>query len=237
MQLITNADDFGLSPAVNYGILECMQNGFLTSATMMMNAPATDHAINLMKQYDLNIGIHLVASMFHPLTKDYPLVRQDGTFDKQRYFKEPDSIDCDALLVEWRAQLDSFIKKVGVLPTHIDSHHHAHMRSPVEAVIKQLADEYQLQVRNLDTPYGKHVHFYSEFYAEKATEETIWQAVKSGEIVELMVHPAFIDNTLLNVTTYNQKRADELDLLTNRTLMQKLKDVGVELISYNDTKL
>ena len=60
MKLILNADDFGLSPSVNKGIVEAFQQGIISSATMMMNTPYTDEAIELAKKHNLkNIGIHL----------------------------------------------------------------------------------------------------------------------------------------------------------------------------------
>ncbi|MBO5102478.1 MAG: ChbG/HpnK family deacetylase, partial [Clostridia bacterium] len=57
MKLILNADDFGLSPSVNKGIVEAFQQGIISSATMMMNTPYTDEAIELAKKHNLkNIG-------------------------------------------------------------------------------------------------------------------------------------------------------------------------------------
>ena len=35
--LIINADDFGLTEGVNAGIIDCLRNGILTSATAMVN--------------------------------------------------------------------------------------------------------------------------------------------------------------------------------------------------------
>ncbi len=36
-KLIVNADDFGLSPGVNKGIIEAYLNGILSSTTLMVN--------------------------------------------------------------------------------------------------------------------------------------------------------------------------------------------------------
>ena len=64
MKLILNADDFGLSQSVNKGIVECLQNGLVTSTTMMMNTPYTDEAIKLAKEHNIkNIGIHTAGSL------------------------------------------------------------------------------------------------------------------------------------------------------------------------------
>ncbi len=47
IEVVVNADDFGLSNAVNYGIIDCHKGGLINSATIMMNAKATEHAILL----------------------------------------------------------------------------------------------------------------------------------------------------------------------------------------------
>ena len=49
-KLIVNADDFGLSEAVNYGIISAYKNGIVRSTTIMAGMPAFDHAVELLKE-------------------------------------------------------------------------------------------------------------------------------------------------------------------------------------------
>ena len=49
-KLIVNADDFGLSEAVNYGIISAYKNGIVRSTTIMAGMPAFDHAVELLKK-------------------------------------------------------------------------------------------------------------------------------------------------------------------------------------------
>ena len=57
---IINADDFGLSPGVNEGIIKAHQDGILTSATILANMPAFEDAVQLAKSYpSLGVGLHL----------------------------------------------------------------------------------------------------------------------------------------------------------------------------------
>lgn len=237
MRLIVNADDFGLSKGVNYGIVESFKNGILTSTTMMMNAPAMDHAVELMKQSGIPVGIHLVASMFKPLTKVTSFVKSDGVFDKAKFFDKAAVIDEAELETEWRAQLELFIAKTGQKPTHIDSHHHAHMEEKSRTVIEKLAKEYQLQVRNLDTEYGCHVEFKHEFYGEEATIEVVDQLTQTGDVIELMCHPAYIDNELIEATSYAMKRKDELAVILSSKVKEVVARKKIELISYKDTAI
>ena len=46
-KLIINADDFGLSEAVNYGIISAHKTGVVTSTSTMANMPGFEHAMEL----------------------------------------------------------------------------------------------------------------------------------------------------------------------------------------------
>ena len=68
MKLIINADDFGYSNGVNYGIIDAFKNGILTSTTCLTNMPGFNHAIQLAKENpNLGIGIHLTLTCGKPL--------------------------------------------------------------------------------------------------------------------------------------------------------------------------
>ena len=58
--VIINADDFGLSPGVNRGILEAFENGVLTSTTLLANLDHFDEAVQLAREHpELPVGVHL----------------------------------------------------------------------------------------------------------------------------------------------------------------------------------
>ena len=109
-KVIINADDFGLSRGVNYGIIDTHLKGIVTSATMMMNAKATKHAISLAKDTpSLKVGVHLVLTWGKPLLDDVPsLVDETGKFKKQIVvYSNPFSISLDDLEREWTAQIEN----------------------------------------------------------------------------------------------------------------------------------
>ncbi|MGL5625872.1 ChbG/HpnK family deacetylase, partial [Cetobacterium sp.] len=82
-KLIVNADDFGLSPGVNKGIIETYLNGILSSTTLMVNQPYAEHAIELYKNYDgLGLGIHLTFDKGKALYGISSLTDSDGNFKK-----------------------------------------------------------------------------------------------------------------------------------------------------------
>ena len=49
-QLIINADDFGLHPLINKGIIKGHSEGIITSTSLMPSAPYIDEAVQLAKK-------------------------------------------------------------------------------------------------------------------------------------------------------------------------------------------
>src|SRR5699024_3337774 len=67
-RIIINADDFGYSRAVNWGIIDAHAEGLLTSTTLMTNMPAAEHAFKLGHAHEnLGIGVHLTLTCGRPL--------------------------------------------------------------------------------------------------------------------------------------------------------------------------
>src|SRR5262249_30986689 len=85
-RLIVNADDFGLSPGINRGIIEAHRKGVVTSASLMATGDAFDDAVLLSRAHpELSIGVHLTLVEGVPVRRpaDIPsLVGPDGRFAK-----------------------------------------------------------------------------------------------------------------------------------------------------------
>ena len=61
VRLVINADDLGFAPGVNRGIIEAHGAGTLSSASMIVNAPAFGEAAALVREHapSLGVGLHL----------------------------------------------------------------------------------------------------------------------------------------------------------------------------------
>jgi chitin disaccharide deacetylase len=58
--IIVTADDLGLDPYINKGIVDAYQNGIITCSALLMNAPATEEGITIARgNPGLEVGIHL----------------------------------------------------------------------------------------------------------------------------------------------------------------------------------
>lgn len=227
IEVVVNADDFGLSNAVNYGIFDCHKNGLINSATMMMNAKATEHAIQLAKDTpSLKVGVHLVLTSGRPILHDVSsLVDNKGWFKKQLdILNEPKGISLEELEKEWSAQIDRFLD-AGLVPTHFDSHHHMHGIPFFHPVVKRLSEKYQLPIRKvrddlIDVPTLTDL-FLDDFYGETGNQgffKTLDERVKDCTSVEIMAHPAYLDEDLLHQSSYTHERLKEVSILMSEAL-------------------
>lgn len=242
-KLIVNADDFGYSEGVNYGILAAFKEGIVTSTTLMVNMPGAKHAAQLAKAHpELGVGIHFVLTCGTPISQAVPsLVNNRGEFHSQREwleFAEPTEIER-----EWTAQLNRFFS-FGLTPTHIDSHHHVHGHEKIVPIVARLAAQYDLPVRKVpdafphsheSDPWRSVNYFSSDFYGEGASKEQLIQLFDRAldyETVEIMCHPAFVDVGLLDGSSYNIQRVHELNILTDPEIRLAVEMRGLELATY-----
>ena len=151
-QLIVNADDFGLHPLINAGIIKGHQEGFITSTSLMPSAPCWQEAVRLAKENPrLGIGVHLtlvggVPSVL-PKEKVSSLLDDDGLFlpdyvaFAKRYYSG--AVKRSELEAELRAQLERALS-CDVNITHIDSHQHTHVLPGINSLVLKLSNEYNI---------------------------------------------------------------------------------------------
>lgn len=244
IKLIINADDFGYSKAVNLGILECYKNGVVSSTTLMTNMPGAEHAFELMKENPgLGVGIHMVLSAGKPIRDDVSsLVDESGNFRRGEDLLTNATIE--DVEKEFASQMERFIAS-GFKPTHIDSHHHVHRNEKVLPVVLRLAKKYDLPVRLTsedslckDNTSIKTTDFFTgKFYGDGLSEERLLELIdvdKKYGTVEVMCHPAYVDNILLSGSSYNIQRIKEFAILTNPILKKEFEKRGIKLINYRD---
>ncbi|MCM2534381.1 chitin disaccharide deacetylase [Neobacillus pocheonensis] len=223
IKLVVNADDFGYSRGVNFRIMDSHKRGIVNSATMMMNMPGTEHAIALAKENPtLQVGIHLVLTCGKPLLKDVPsLLDENGDFKRLNRIKEHSDIHLIDLEREWTAQIEKFLAS-GLVPTHLDSHHHVHGIKEFSPVIKNLAIKYDLAVRLTENklegvqPFTD--LFFADFYGETIQEDYFKKLIEKaadGQSVEIMCHPGYVDDEVMNNSSYNIMRVRETSILTS----------------------
>lgn len=159
-KFILNADDFGLSDAINTAILDGYSNGILKSASLVANGVAFDDAItNIIPQCpELGVGIHLNIVEGKSLCSDVSTLtdselRFNNSFLQlliKSYNPKEKEFLAD-LEREFRRQIEKVLSRTKV--SHIDSHQHIHAIPKIFEIVCRLASEYG--IKNVRTHFEK----------------------------------------------------------------------------------
>ena len=151
LKLIVNADDLGLCEAVNEGIAEAHLNGIVTSASIMANGSAFDHAIRLCQSVpSLDLGIHLTLVEEEPLREASTipsLVGAGGKLHPHATTFMKKYISGGIRVREVWSELEAQIQKVlsqGISVSHLDSHQHLHALPHIRRISIELAKKYNI---------------------------------------------------------------------------------------------
>jgi predicted glycoside hydrolase/deacetylase ChbG (UPF0249 family) len=137
-KLIVNADDFGLTPGVNRGIVETNADGIVSSTTLMANGPAFEDAVKISRSAaNLSVGCHVVLADGTPVstpdTIDTLLAIRSA--EPGKFYSSLSAFaaramlggfDRDQLVAEITAQIRK-LQAAGIQVTHLDTHKHAHI--------------------------------------------------------------------------------------------------------------
>lgn len=151
MNIIVNADDFGLNSSVNKAIVDLFNNGSINSTTIMAGMPGFEEAVELAhKNHFFNrTGIHLSLSGGHPLTED--IVNKNlfytGTESGLKQYKIKlfllSKEDKRTTYNEFATQIEN-VRLAGIPITHIDTHHHIDDVWSVTQILLNLLKAYNI---------------------------------------------------------------------------------------------
>jgi len=241
-KLIINADDLGMWPSIDLGILAAWAEGGISDSTLMATSPNLPAVLHAAEAAGLPAGVHLNLTNGAPLSDpaEIPaLVTPEGVFLRRQQWQHP--LPIPQIRLELTRQVELILAH-GWQPTHLDSHHHAHNTPEVLAVTIELAREHQLPVRatsdamrdalrSVNIPTTD--HFTIDFYAA-ATVERLIQLVDScpGGVLEIMAHPGFISPD--QPGAYRDDRQRELDALIDPRWHAYLAEKGIPLVGFRE---
>jgi len=250
LKLIVNADDFGYTPGVTSGIVRAHREGIVTATTMMANAPDTPGAGRAARATpSLDVGVHLVTTYGKPLSaadKVPSLLTAAGTFPRVSDLLRTGAPKADETLVEYRAQYRRVRDLIGREPTHLDTHHWVHDMPALEEAVLALAKETGAAARTHDgrqrarfrdagvrTPdrFVREFQHTGSIHLE-AMLDLLERLAEEGGVIELMTHPADVDDALLKGSSYAEERGVEIDTLTHPLVRDAVKRLGIELVDY-----
>jgi predicted glycoside hydrolase/deacetylase ChbG (UPF0249 family) len=210
--LIVNGDDFGASHGINLGFVEAHRKGILTSASMMVDRPASPEAARLSEHLPaLGVGLHVVL--------DSPA----DTSTPER---------------EIERQLKRFIELSGRPPTHVDAHHDVHRDERLLPAFLEAAERWRLPlrghcgVRHIASFFGQ---WDGETHLEQVSPSNLAR-ILSTEVRdgynELCCHPGYADAEL--ASSYTLERQTELETLCDPEVGALLSERGIRLVSFRE---
>ena len=209
--LIVTADDFGISPGINRGIVQAHRQGILTSTSLMVDRPACQEAVALGRGCPtLSLGLHL---------------EFEGV--------EPEHVPADL-----ERQLARFLALVGAPPTHVDSHHDVHHDARILPHVLAWAGRVGVPVRGHSG--ARHFpKFYGQWGGETHLEqigvEGLLRLLDAGlgeGVTELTCHPGYVEPEF--PSSYAAEREVELQTLCDSCLRSALLERGIRLIGFRD---
>ncbi len=229
-RLIVNADDFGLTPGINRGILRAHADGIVTSTSLMVRGPAAREAVEAAKSCPaLSIGLHLDLCEW-----EY----RDGEW--RILYSVVDTADAVAVAREVERQLALFRGFVGRDPTHLDSHQHVHRHEPVLSLARAAARAMGIVLRDDDA----RVRYRGDFYGqsnrgepchEQLSVESLVRTIASlgTGITEMGCHPGEGDDV---ESVYKSERSIEVTTLCDPRVRDAIVAGGIELSSFEDVR-
>ena len=229
--LIVNADDFGLSPGVNRGVIGAHDGGIVTSASLMVRWPAAAEAAAHAREHpDLSLGLHFDIGEWvyrgETWTPAYEVVPAD---------------DATAVTEEAARQLGAFRHLTGRNPTHIDSHQHVHLREPARSILGEMARRLNVPLRH----QGPRIRYCGSFYGQTGEGQPLPDAIGVDGLIgtlaalppgvtELACHPGLDDGL---ESTYRGERATEVTVLCDPRVRAAIVSEGIELCSFGSFAL
>jgi predicted glycoside hydrolase/deacetylase ChbG (UPF0249 family) len=226
--LIVNADDFGLSPGVNAGVIEAHERGIVTSASLMVRMAAAEQAaVYARDDGNMSLGLHVDLGEWSYRDGEWVPVYEVVSL------KDPDAIEAEV-----RVQLDSFRRLTGRDPTHLDSHQHVHDDDEPAMVVRGLAQELGIPLRNHDP----RVRYCGDLYGRAPGGETVLGAISVENLIEIIqglpegvtelgCHPgegADIESE------YREEREAEVRVLCDPRVRETIEREGVALCTFFD---
>ena len=250
--LIVNADDFGLSPQINTGVIEAFTNGVVTDASILILSPHAADGLRMAKEVGLPVGIHVdfvtpFVENYHPKRKS--LFGPKGLLARELYGREFQKqvthlFSCEELIAfrdAIRHQVEAFVKLTGDLPSHLDYHFGLHHLSEIMAMYIWVANDYNIPVRWGEqyagkNPYQKSPQLFVDGFrgAQDVSAEDFTHLLDfswSGTL-EVCCHPGHYTPQGLP-DSYNQEREYELSALRDPRLREAIGEMGITPVNYN----
>lgn len=228
------ADDWGMSPSVNRGILKLAEKGIISRVSIMPDGQYANYYLDELKKINgIELGIHLNLTYDSYFSSPFDLlVNMINPFIKQKK---------ELLITNEIKRQFGLIKNLNIDISYADGHHHCHVFPGVVDIFLEALKEYNIRESRL--PYNWSFLFSSKiillifslmakrkfksagiiyrpfFYPDFSSIDsilTLKNKLKNKMGFEVITHPSDLaDFALLSINDhYNHQRVREFDLLT-----------------------
>jgi predicted glycoside hydrolase/deacetylase ChbG (UPF0249 family) len=185
-----------------------------------VNRPIPPEQIEAALDAGLGIGLHVNLTLGAPLTGAPSLVDGAGQFVREAGHAAARATPSE-IEAEIGAQLERFESLFRRRPTHLDTHHHVGLHSPVREIVLQWAVRFRLPVRSQNATVRRAArsaglatpdHFFGEsgpgaYWARERTLAHL-SRLPMG-VSEFMTHPGYCDREL-SYSRYGRQREAEM---------------------------
>jgi YdjC-like protein len=198
--LIITADDYGLWPSYNRGILEAARRGAVDSVSAMVEREHCDAEPLL--ESGVEVGLHV----------DF----------EGRWGARSGAAARSALAV----QLDRFSRLFESWPAYLDGHHHCHARPELATPVAEAAAQLGIAVRSVGEQHRQLLwdrgiptqdHLIGRLRSGDPQPEAELRALPAG-VTEWVVHPGYGDPA--SGSSYDVAREEDLNLLLRLNLRE-----------------
>jgi predicted glycoside hydrolase/deacetylase ChbG (UPF0249 family) len=226
MKLLLNADDLGYTPAINQAIFDLHGAGRLSSASLLVNMPYSQHAVDGLHSYPvLRVGVHLNLTKGRPLLppRQIPsLVNGAGAFwpTKQFFLRAVARfVNIQEVELELQAQIERVLD-AGIRPTHLDSHSHWHVLPYLRSIVTRLGMAYQIPGMRQTAP--RRTLLPSSFWVRMAARKALPQMQTR------------IPDFMLSLHQWMKEDGRPIDLFFSRQLQRLITqpEIALELVTH-----
>lgn len=252
-RLLVTADDFGMCHAINAGTVQAMREGIARSSNFLVPCPWFNEALDLARQHQLLIGVHLCVTCewdrlrWGPLTRGASLIDEQGHFHQTFEALHRQAQD-EEILAEYLAQV-ARVRQLGFEPSHLDSHMLPSVdRSPgalrLKSLIQEVAEQTGLRYLYETDGAGKLRYFDTEIEISGEPWEAVWQRLTAlgPGTYHLIGHAAQPSPELAAMCSPDHParfwsapvRTMDIAFFTSGSTRARLLELGFELIGVAD---
>jgi len=250
--LLIRCDDIGMTNAVNKAAKELIESGLIFSASVMINCPWYQEAVELLSTNpQIAVGLHLTLNAewknyrwgpVASLDKVTSLVDSLGYFFPSRSSLYANNPKTEEVAIELRAQVEKAINS-GLNLTYLDYHMGTAVDKPeYRAIVEKIAKEYGLGISR----YYKEIDMtsmYSDPIESKYDSIIVRLPQLSNETINLLVchigksnseMDAMIDQNTFGLKKMSKHREAELKALLRLQRENFFSENNIQLHTYKD---